>query len=207
MLTYINPEGPNSIELVLPQGGVLSQDGATGAPSVGAQAVALTYEQPVGPLNVPIGLYSVKGTSADEVAYTTLQVVDQGVPTEFGIIVNPDGSITIRNGQPGCSVTIFADGVPIGTVTIGEDGTATFMPEAPLTPGAVLTAKQAETDTCSALEAAPVTVGGDAGSVVPPSTTGPASTTGANVALGFTAGLAALGLGGGLYAAGRRKRV
>lgn len=204
MLTHVTPGGPNNIELVTPQIGAAGDDGAAFAlAAVVAQEAPLTYEQPVGPLRVPVGLYQVKGTSADEVAFTTLRVVNEGEPTAFSIVVNPDGTITIRNGQPGCSVTIFADGQPIGTVTIGDDGSATFKPTTPVKPGTKLTAKQTESDTCTALESNTVTVAGDEPGIDTPAT----PTTGANVALGLTAGLAAMGLGGGLYAASRRKKV
>lgn len=203
-LTNIVPGGPHNIEL----GGRLGAqgDGVTIVlASLSAQdADANTYVQDV-PLPAETGTYEVIGTSGGETATTTVQVVAAGAVEPFSVVVQPDGSVLVQNATPGCSVTVYVNDVAVGSGVADENGSVTIAAKAPA--GATVRAEQTASDNCAALESDPVVVGSGTGGSG--STTDKATTpkTGANVTLGVVAGLGALGLGGGLYVASRRKKV
>ncbi len=206
-LTNINPAGPNDIVLG-EQIGAAGEGVSIARASFLAQEAAPTYvEQLILPMT--LGTYEVIGTSAGEVATTTVRVVASGEATAFSITVSADGtSVTVQNGQPGCSVTIYANGTAVGTGVVGADGSVTIVPTSPIPAGAEVTAQQSASDSCAALSAAPVTVSGPAKPATkPPAETAKTPATGANVALGVVAGIGALAVGGGLVASSRRKKV
>lgn len=194
-MTNINPAGPNSI--VPPAG---STNVTTGTTSGNSFTVSFT----VPPTS---GSYKVTGTSAGESASTNIQV-GGGQPTPFSLVVNNNGTVTVKGGTPGCTVTVSVNGQAAGSGTVGSDGTVTISVNVPT--GATVTASQTASDTCAAVTTPPVVAGGGGGGGGTTGGGGGATETpqtGANVAFGLLAGLGALGIGGGLYAASRRKRV
>ncbi len=198
-LENTDPAGPTDIVI----GGLLGAgDGVSFAlASVAAQDSGTFTKQLTAPTSP--GTYEVVGTSAQETASTQVTVTD-GAGSGFSVIVSADGTATVQGATPGCSVTFFVNGAAAGSGTVGSDGTVTVATGAQ--PGETVTASQTASDGCEAKDAAPVkvTVPGDSGGGGTRPTT---PDTGANVALGVVAGLGALGLGGGLFAASRRKRV
>ena len=123
---------------------------------------------------------------------------------------------TLTNTVPGGPNDIFIEGAgaagvsfALASVAAQDGGTYTETLTAPTTPGTYKVVGVSGDQTTELGEDASFTLtvaatsDGDDGGTGAPTT----PKTGANVTLGLAAGLGALGLGGGLYAASRRKKV
>ncbi len=121
------------------------------------------------------------------------------------VVSGSNGVITVTNGQPGCTVTVTDNGTEVGSKTLDADGTATF--NGNTSPGTKLVATVSGAG-CEAETATETIPGNVTPTPTPTPTPSPTpSHTGSNTALGLAAGIGALGVGGGLVVASRRKKV
>ena len=142
------------------------------------------------------GALLVIGLAAPALAYPP------GTPL---VVSGSNGIITVTNGQPGCTVTVFDDGNKIGSETLDKDGTATFKGN---TSGGTKLLAEVSGAGCESETATATIPGGVTPTPTPTSTPSPTpATTGSNTALAVAAGIGALGVGGGLVVASRRKKV
>ncbi|RZM13828.1 MAG: T9SS type B sorting domain-containing protein, partial [Pedobacter sp.] len=142
--------------------GTVTADATTGAWSL-TPAVALTD-----------GSHAVKATSTDAAGNTSVDsnintfTVDTAAPAApvvtgpaNGSIINNNKPVVSGTAEPNSLVTVYIDGLAIGTTTAGANGTWTFTPTTPLIDGAHIitaTSKDAAGNISSPSPAVRVTV-------------------------------------------------
>ena len=125
--------------------------------------------------------------------------------TDITVEISSGGSAaTVSNAQPGCDLSIYVNGQMRGSGTAGSGGTAVIDIDPPAQAGDTVQVSQSGSGCAS--ETGQATVPGGGGDHGGGGGTTP-STGAGNTALGLAVGLGALGLGGGLVVASRRKRV
>jgi LPXTG-motif cell wall-anchored protein len=133
-------------------------------------------------------------------------------PPGVGLTISAsNGVITVSNVEPGCVVDLIDNGKLLGQELSNADGTVTF--KGNTSPGRTLVASvnsNGDVGGCEADTATLVIPGGVTPTPTPTPTASPSPTpsrTGSNTALGIVAGIGALGVGGGLVVASRRKNA